>query len=462
MNSKKKGKRMLIGSCIMAALIVGASTFAWFSSTDDVTNRLTATGNYGIAVAEEFTPPGNIVPGEEITKKVMATNTGNIGGLVRMAVDNSISGKIIGSAGTFVAGNANSYVRVGDYDLDGNVNQSSDDSFTNEMKELMSGGHLVYAPGNCTFTDGTNSVSVDITNLTTEASASVTSGWLLASGAPEGYYIFARKTDASTTEYTGFYYKDGSYYRLEMQDARNSNNTRTSHIVTSTLTIDDTSKKITSITTPLVTLRDLEATDKVYTVLHSTTGTAADDEILVIVDVNGDDDDTDLNTVLTGTPTDLPGNTANDLIFHLKLTEALTETSNGSKVWTSTHWTAIPSNTDKPAVISTNMNDGLCWVYYNDKLEPGETTPTFVESVTFDSRCSGGYAAFTYDIDVILQSVQVVYDSANNEIAPGGAIVGNNKQSAASQPNGWEGVTATVTDDNTSNGKITSVAWSKN
>ena len=38
----KKDKKVLIGALGIAAVIAAGSTFAWFTSSDEVTNRLTA------------------------------------------------------------------------------------------------------------------------------------------------------------------------------------------------------------------------------------------------------------------------------------------------------------------------------------------------------------------------------------------------------------------------------------
>jgi alternate signal-mediated exported protein len=70
-------------SCILAALIIASSSFAWFTSKDEVTNRLTASSDYGVSIVESFTPPKNWIPGQEINKDVYAVNTGNIEAFVK-------------------------------------------------------------------------------------------------------------------------------------------------------------------------------------------------------------------------------------------------------------------------------------------------------------------------------------------------------------------------------------------
>lgn len=90
-NKKNKRKRKVLAvSCIFAALIVAGSTFAWFTSKDEVTNRLSASAEYGVAIAENFAPPENWVPGQEINKDVSAVNTGNVDAFVRMYLDGNM------------------------------------------------------------------------------------------------------------------------------------------------------------------------------------------------------------------------------------------------------------------------------------------------------------------------------------------------------------------------------------
>jgi len=79
----KKRRRVLGASCILAALIIAGSSFAWFTSKDEVTNRLTANADYGVSIVESFAPPVNWLPGQEVNKDVYAINTGSIAAFVR-------------------------------------------------------------------------------------------------------------------------------------------------------------------------------------------------------------------------------------------------------------------------------------------------------------------------------------------------------------------------------------------
>ncbi len=61
-------------------------TFAWFTSKDEVTNRLSASGDYDVSIVESFAPPAKWVPGQAVNKDVYAVNTGNVEAYVKESV----------------------------------------------------------------------------------------------------------------------------------------------------------------------------------------------------------------------------------------------------------------------------------------------------------------------------------------------------------------------------------------
>ncbi len=86
-NNKKKTareKRILVGAFLTAVVIAAGSTFAWFTSKDEVTNRLSASAKYDVSIAEDFQPPEEWLPGQKVNKDVSAVNTGNVDAFVRM------------------------------------------------------------------------------------------------------------------------------------------------------------------------------------------------------------------------------------------------------------------------------------------------------------------------------------------------------------------------------------------
>ena len=62
--------------------IVGL-TFAYFTNSADIDN-IFQTKPYGNVITEEFTSPSNWLPGSEVEKSVVATNTGEVDQAVRI------------------------------------------------------------------------------------------------------------------------------------------------------------------------------------------------------------------------------------------------------------------------------------------------------------------------------------------------------------------------------------------
>lgn len=93
MKKKRKSnlqRKVLTVSVILALLIIAGGTFAWFTSKDEVVNKLTAVNDYGVVISEDFTAPENWLPGQEVNKDVWALNTGSVDALVRMAFTSQI------------------------------------------------------------------------------------------------------------------------------------------------------------------------------------------------------------------------------------------------------------------------------------------------------------------------------------------------------------------------------------
>jgi len=90
-SKSKKRRRVFRASCILAALIIAGSSFAWFTSSDEVTNRLSASADYGAKIVESFAPPKHWLPGEEVNKDVYTVNTGTIPTYVGMDISGALS-----------------------------------------------------------------------------------------------------------------------------------------------------------------------------------------------------------------------------------------------------------------------------------------------------------------------------------------------------------------------------------
>lgn len=191
-----KEKRILIASLCIAAAVMAGSTFAWFSSKDEVTNRLTANADYGVSIVESFEPPTNWLPGQLINKDVYATNTGNIGAFV----EEDISGVLTITTEKSQA----------DWSADCVV-------LTDEERYSMeAGSFLAYKPAG----DTTNQLGNQVVIRQGDQSTPPTTDFTPAA---EGLYVFRRQivvdnpSRAETFEYAGYYYTAGKYYKVNLE-----------------------------------------------------------------------------------------------------------------------------------------------------------------------------------------------------------------------------------------------------
>ena len=74
-----------------AIILFACQSFVWFTSKDEVTNRLTASNDYGVSIVESFTPPANWLPGQTVNKDVYAVNTGNIAAFVKESISGNLT-----------------------------------------------------------------------------------------------------------------------------------------------------------------------------------------------------------------------------------------------------------------------------------------------------------------------------------------------------------------------------------
>lgn len=188
MAENKKNKKVLVASAILAAMIVASSSFAWFTSKDEVVNRLTAENKYAVTVTENFTPPSNWIPGQVVKKEAGAINTGNIDAFVKLTLSNEMAlttydtPKELDAFKADVANNPNKYVTLS----------------PNEVKSLQAGGRLACKAG---------------ANVA-EADKRTGTGFEPGTDAnnDNGLYIFERVTEYNadgsvrTKTYSGYYY----------------------------------------------------------------------------------------------------------------------------------------------------------------------------------------------------------------------------------------------------------------
>jgi len=202
MASKSKKRRKVLGaSCILAALIIAGSSFAWFTSKDEVTNRLTANADYGVSIVESFAPPENWLPGQEVNKDVYATNTGNISAFVEESV-----------SGTMTVVKEVS-VPSANFDTEkNNLNKLT----AGERYVIEAGSYLALAPGGVT--KGDKIVATTPNNADLDAYVSEADDFVPTA---KGLYVFRRsiavaEDKTETFEYQGYYYADGQFYKVKI------------------------------------------------------------------------------------------------------------------------------------------------------------------------------------------------------------------------------------------------------
>lgn len=178
-------KRVLIGSMALAAVIGAGSTFAWFTSQDEVTNRLSARADYGVSITETFTPPSDWVPGQVVNKDVYTVNTGNVAAFVKAEVKNSLNIKKEASATAAPSADSTNYVELNN----------------DKVISLQAGAVIAYSP-----------VADEIGNSTVD----IAGGDKNFTPTETGIYIFRREitpasgTTAATYEYAGYYFVKGA------------------------------------------------------------------------------------------------------------------------------------------------------------------------------------------------------------------------------------------------------------
>lgn len=406
-NTKKtktsKEKRVLIASLVVAAVMVGGSTFAWFTSKDEVTNRLSAKAEYNTSIVEDFTPPQDWLPGQEINKDVSIVNTGNIDALVGI----QLSGKfttVVAADGTEIASNATALpgtltsaadlASVNDttktYALElsrtavaavaqNNTSGSeanATDAIANEVTTLQAGGTLIWKAG--TAVKPTDEFAERSGDDTTDATYNGESQFKPDAS---GVYIFRRtvavdNTGAETYKYSGYLYIKGTggaadkYYAFE----------------TETATLSDGSTA--GATTPFI---------KGINVSYNADGT--------------------VNTITGLKLADVHKTVSNAVITYDIANDKAVAKDGSDKITINIGLANVAADTSK----AWQYVDGKGF-FYTDDLEEGGTTAKLVDSVTLDSSVTNGsYLAMDFDLSVAHESVQVTKDSSGKEAVPSGA-----------------------------------------
>ena len=357
-NKSAREKRVLIAALISAAVIVGGSTFAWFTSSDEVTNRLTASADYGVAITETFTPPSDWLPGQKILKEVAAVNTGNIDAFVRLDLKHAIQGTANGAGVEYAP----------------NVVTTGLTALTDAERILLqAGGYLAY-------TDAAGVMAGKINNSNSYTPTE------------KGLYIFRRQiTDGFA--YSGYYFDGTKYYGLVTTKLGNGDLTVDAVLTTTPSSPTDTGSvndgELTAVSgVKLANTATLDAGTPTSNLAKKnaagewvTTGVTWADATHILVVYPGTKDSAD-----------------DDIIIALELND---EAKN--------KWTYISDLDGDKGFVNGHF-------YYNGILAPEGTTEKLILSATLDDSVkSGAYLTMTYDLTVGLDSIQVTPDEAKND-----------------------------------------------
>ena len=400
--NNKKDRRILVGAIAVAGVTVAGSTFAWFTSKDEVTNRLSAKAEYNTSIVEDFQPPYEWVPGQTVNKDVSIVNTGNVDALVGVQLSGKLS-LVRAAAGTAVTGAATAlpdgittaanYDAVNDttktYALELSKNAvapvdqnntagseaNAQGGIANEVTTLQAGGTLIWAKVAVKPTDEFSERSGD------DSTNPDYSGANQFTPSASGVYIFRRNVTvnaagAESYKYSGYLYVKGStaaddkYYAFETETTADG------------------------ATTPYI--KDIAVT-------YNTDGTVASIDGLKLATVQKSVIDATLDY------TGVADTTAPKIVAK--------DAASGEKI-----------------AIDINLNPDYAtnWQYvaskgffYKDDLEEGATTTRLVDSVTLsDTVKNGAYLAMDFDLNVAHESVQVTKDASGNESAPATTIFG--------------------------------------
>lgn len=357
MASKKNRRSILIASCVMAALIVGGSTFAWFTSKDEVVNKLSASSNYDVVAVEDFTPPPNWTPGQTVKKEVGVTNTGNVDAFVKATITGNLV--LTRSAASAKSSDLTKAIELED----------------TARKSKQAGGKLVYSPDTTGYsTDGLEETSTGVTVADTDHAQNVNSDTFAPT--KTGYYIFARSTtqtgnNGTTTSvtYDGYYFVKGTnsaadkFYDIEIKQVENGSIYQVYAL---------TRQKET------VTINN----DQFTYSLSGTTLTAKYDP--------------DYNPTVVNAA--VPNNDGDEIIIDI----ALDNIGTVGGTWTS----HVPEEV-------ANISGKSAAFYYNQILEAAATSSDFIKTVTLNSAVTeDAFLDMDYNLKVTVESAQVTDDDA--------------------------------------------------
>ncbi len=400
--NNKKDRRILVGAIAVAGVTVAGSTFAWFTSKDEVTNRLSASASYNVSVTEDFTPPEDWVPGQTIKKEAGAINTGNVDAFVRMWLTGDMK-LVNGGAGVVYSSfDSTGFTTVTEapYNTLKLTKKDASDNYyrvlTDDERKALQTGELAYADAAYTYTKNQLDNGTDYGDGTAYTNGQgavklVDSESFKPSAA--GLFIFRRNydlvaatgdADPATAQFSGYYFDGTNYYALKTADDSTVSGgvaTKGKNVYISELA----EKSGAAFDTALATV-------KVYTANETTLANS------------------NLTWTYNATPTvaTSPFGTTNPYF-------AVSQTggSNTLKINIELDNIGDGSAADKWQRIGTGTS-----FYYTDDVEAGETSNILVKNVQLDKGTTQeDFLAFDFDLNVNLESIQVTKNNAGNETA---------------------------------------------
>lgn len=441
----KKQRHVLILAVVVAGAIVAGSTFAWFASKDEVTNRLSATANYNVSIAEDFQPPEEWIPGQTINKDVSAVNAGNVdafvrmwlGGQMRVLSDTSANDKVsanITASPNFVAVTdtsktnlglkyavGNKYYKVLSKETVANPNAAGGGEETNqpaafsEVQSMQAAGVLVYAPKNAKYTWTLEQPTT--LNVGTYASNTPQT---LAKGTKVG-----TNPSTATTKIAGAKSDDSNYYG-SIDASTFKPETTGLYLFRRTIieTADGTANKYE------YSGYYYDAAKDEYFALYTTTGVNGHSDYVLPANAVADNSTANpsknqvlpvtINSVYFATATDNVIDNA-DLTWTYDATNKKFTVTNGAaaadkKIAVDVALANIGTDSEKWTAMPATAGGNKTTFYYNNDVEEGDTTTKLVDSVTLSKDTQvGAYLAFDFDLNVFMESVQVTMDEDGNE-----------------------------------------------
>lgn len=90
-NEKNNRKKWIAAATALAAIGVLVGTFAWFTSNDRTVNKFEGgVGGNDVEIVEDFTPPTDWQPGQEVKKEVGILNSGLYNSFVRVSLEGTL------------------------------------------------------------------------------------------------------------------------------------------------------------------------------------------------------------------------------------------------------------------------------------------------------------------------------------------------------------------------------------